>query len=428
MSTLDRRQFTKILGVAGAAAASPSVLGRFAYAQGKGRLVVIGGGAGGGTVAHHVKKRAPNLDVTLVEVQPRYTSCFFSNLYLGGFRSFESITHDYDGLQKRGVKVVDDWATGVDSAKKTVTLKGGQTLAYDKLVLSPGIDLKYDTIEGYSAKAAETMPHAWKAGVQTSILRRQLLDMEDGGTVVLAPPPNPFRCPPGPYERASMIAHHLKYHKPRSKLLILDPKKKFSKMALFQEGWQQHYADIIEWLPPQMTGGGVKKVVVEPMEVIAGDGERIKAAVANIVPAQRAGEIAHKAGCAKGDWCPIVPETFESRLVKDIHVLGDASVAKKMPKSAFSANSQAKVVANAVLAELAGKKRFPPRFRNTCWSLISTNNGVKVGASYKAGAEMVELTSKFISKTGEDAELRKKTFEESLGWYSGITADIFAKA
>ena len=251
--------------------------------------------------------------------------------------------------------------------------------------------------------------------------------MKNGGTVIMAPPPNPFRCPPGPYERASMIAHHLKHYKPRSKLMILDPKPKFSKMALFQEGWQEHYEKIVEWLPPEMTGGGVKQVVPDKMEVVAGDGERIKAAVANIVPSQRAGEIAHKAGCAKGDWCPIVPETFESRLVKDVHVLGDASVAKKMPKSAFSANSQAKVVVNAVLAEMSGKKKFPARFRNTCWSLISTNNGVKVGASYKAGAEAVEVTSKFISKTGEDADLRQRTYEESIGWYSGITADIFAK-
>ena len=428
MSDLNRRDFTKIMGAAGTVAAGASLFANVAYAQGKGKLVVVGGGAGGATVAHHVKKQAPNLDVTLVEGQKTYTSCFFSNLYLGGYRSFESITHDYEGLRKVGVNVVNDWATDVDAQKKTVTLKGGQTLSYDKLVLSPGIDIKYDSIEGYSPEVAKIMPHAWKAGVQTAILRRQLLDMPDGGVVVLTAPPNPFRCPPGPYERVSMIAHHLKHYKPRSKLLVLDPKPKFSKMALFQEGWQEHYTNIVEWLPPEMTGGGVKQVVANTMEVVSGDGERIKAAVANIVPPQRAGEIAHKAGCAKGDWCPIVPETFESRLVKHVHVLGDASIAKKMPKSAFSANSQAKVVVNAVLAEMTGKKKFPARFRNTCWSLISTNNGVKVGASYKAGAESVEVTSQFISKTGEDADLRQRTYEESIGWYSSITADVFAKA
>ncbi len=426
MKDLNRRQFSKLVGAAGAVAASAS-FGSFAFAQGKGKVVIIGGGAGGATVAHHVKKAAPGLDVTLVEVQPRYTTCFFSNLYIGGFRSFASITHSYDGLAKLGIKVVHDWATDVDTAKKTVKLKGGSTLSYDKLVLSPGIDLKYATIEGYSPEAAEVMPHAWKAGVQTRILKRQLLDMEDGGVVVMSPPTNPFRCPPGPYERASMIAHYLKYHKPKSKLIIFDPKKKFSKMALFQEGWNQHYSDIVEWVPPDMSGGGVKKVDPKTMTVWTGDGEKITAAVANIIPAQRAGMIVHKAGVAKGDWCPIRPEDFSSTIAKDVHVLGDASIAKKMPKSGFSANSQAKVVANAIVAALAGKKKFPARFRNTCWSLISTNNGVKVGASYKAGKEMVEITSKFISKTGEDAALRAQTYKESVGWYAGITADMFAK-
>lgn len=426
---LTRRQFGKMMGAAGSAVAASSVFSSFAYAQGKGKVVVVGGGAGGATVAHYVKKRAPNLDVTLVEVNPTYTTCFFSNLYIGGFRSFESITHSYDGLKALGVNVVNDWADDVDTSAKTVSLRGGSKLSYDKLVLSPGIDLKYDTIEGYSPEAAEKMPHAWKAGVQTQILRRQLLDMENGGTVVLSPPTNPFRCPPGPYERASMIAHYLKYHKPDSKLLILDPKKKFSKQGLFMEGWKEHYAGLIEVrLTDEIDDHRVVRVDTNAMELETKAGEKVKAAVACVIPAQRAGKIAHMAGCAEGDWCPIKPASFESAKVKDVYVLGDASIASKMPKSGFSANSQAKVVANDVTAKLAGKKKFPARFRNTCWSLISTNNGVKVGASYKAGDKAVDVTSKFISKTGEDADVRSATYEESLGWYSGITADMFAKS
>lgn len=426
MAELNRREFTKF---AGAAVAAVSYFNRVAYAQGKGRVVVIGGGAGGATVAHHVKKGAPALDVTLIEVQPKYTSCFFSNLYLGGFRSFQSITHDYSGLEKLGVKVVHDLADVVDTAKRSVTLKGGDTMGYDKLVLSPGIDLKYDSIEGYSAEAAQKMPHAWKAGAQTTLLRQKLTDIEDGGLFILAAPPNPYRCPPGPYERASMVAHYLKNHKPSSKLLLLDPKRKFSKQSLFEEGWQEHYENIIELrLTNEIDDNRVVRVDPNTMEIETAGGERIKAAVANIVPAQKAGQIADKAGCTEGDWCPVDPASFESKLVNDVYVLGDASVATKMPKSAFSANSQAKVVVNDILSKLAEKKRFPARYRNTCWSLISSNNSVKVGASYTAGKDAVDVVSKFVSKTGEDAALRAQTYQESVGWYAGITADIFAKA
>ena len=424
MTRLDRRQFSKLVG---ATAVATGAFGSFAIAQSSGKVVVVGGGAGGATVAHLVKKGSPNLDVTLVEVNQQYTTCFFSNLYLGGFRTFDSITHTYDGLKKLGVNVVHAMATDVDTSGKSVSLSDGSKLAYDKLVLSPGIDFHGGGIEGYDEAAAGTMPHAWKAGAQTKLLKSQLEAMDDGGVVVMSPPPNPFRCPPGPYERASMIAHYIKTQKPKSKLIIFDPKPKFSKMALFQEGWEANYNDIIEWIGPDFSGGGVKSVDVKAMTVTTGDGETTKAAVANIIPAQKAGAIAHAAGCAEGDWCPINPADFSSAKVADVYVLGDASVAKSMPKSGFSANSQAKVVANAVQAALAGKKQFPARYRNTCWSLISPDNGVKVGASYKPGESAVDVASKFISKTGEGADLRSQTYQESLGWYSAITSEMFAK-
>ena len=425
MTKITRRDFTVGAGVA---ALSTAGLPTFATAQGKGRVVIVGGGAGGATVAHLVKKGAPQLDVTLVEVQPTYTTCFFSNLYLGGFRTFDSITHSYDGLKKVGVKVVQDWATGVDAGKKTVSLKGGGKLVYDKLVLSPGIDFKWGAIEGYSREVAEKLPHAYQAGVQTQILKKQLEGMKSGGTVIMVTPPNPFRCPPGPYERASMIANYLKKNKPKSKLMIFDPKPKFSKMALFQEAWENHYSDIIEWVGPDMSGGGAKKVDPGTMTVTLADGETAKGDVINVIPPQKAGSIAFAAGCTEGDWCPINPDDFSSAKVKDIYVLGDASVAKSMPKSGFSANSQAKVVVNALQAELAGKKKYPARYRNTCWSLVSDDDGVKVGAAYKGGDKQVDVTSKFISKPGENAELRKTTYLESLDWYTAMTNEMFAKA
>ncbi|MEC9367865.1 MAG: NAD(P)/FAD-dependent oxidoreductase [Pseudomonadota bacterium] len=425
MGQLNRREFARL--AAGTALAA-SAFGSFAIAQAGSKVVIIGGGAGGATVAHHLKKGSPKLDVTLVEVQPQYTTCFFSNLYLGGFRTLESLVHSYDGLKKLGVKVVHDLATAVDTSKKTVTLKGGSTLPYDRLVLSPGIDFKYDTIEGYSEAAAEKLPHAYKAGAQTKLLKSQLEAMPDGGTVVMIPPPDPFRCPPGPYERASMIGHFLKTKKPKSKLVILDPKEKFSKMGLFQEGWGQHYAGIVEWVPPGMSGGGAKKIDAAAMTVQTGDGETIKAAVINVIPPQKAGKIAELAGCTKGDWCPIKADSFASGQVADVYVLGDASIAAAMPKSGFSANSQAKVVANAIQAELDGKQKFPARFRNTCWSMISPDNSVKIGANYTPADTKLDAVDSFVSKAGEDAKLRAETFKESLGWYEGITADMFAKA
>lgn len=428
MTGIDRRRFLQLVTAAGATAVAVGAYSAFSITKGKGRVVIIGGGAGGASVAHYVKKNAPQLDVTLIEVQAKYTSCFFSNLFIGGFRTFSSITHDYEGLKKLGVSVITELATDVDTAKKIVTLQNGERIAYEKLVLSPGIDFKYEEIEGYTAEAAKTMPHAWKAGVQTQILKTQLMNMRDGGTVVMAAPPNPFRCPPGPYERASMIAHYLKTHKPGSKLIIFDPKEQFSKMALFQEGWRDHYQDIIEWLSPDFTDGGIKKVDVSAMTVTTGDGEVTKADVANIIPPQKAGKIAHIAGCAKGDWCPVNAKDFSSTLQKDVHVIGDASIAKAMPKSAFSANSQARVVANAILTELAGKRQFPPRFRNTCWSMISVDNSVKIGANYTADGEKLLAKDNFISQTGESDELRKATFNESLSWYDSITNEIFVKS
>ena len=426
MTKLDRRKFTQLLGAVGAAAAAPSAIGSFAYAQNSGNVVVIGGGAGGASAAHLIKKGSPDLNVTLIETNPQFTTCFFSNLYIGGFRTFESITHNYDGLKKLGINVMTDTATDVDTSGKTVSLASGSKVPYDKLILSPGISLKYDSIEGYSEEAAKAMPNAWKGGPQTQLLKKQLEDMEPGGTVIMAAPPNPFRCPPGPYERASMIAYLIKTQKPGSKLIIFDAKPKFSKQGVFQEGWQTHYPGIIEWVPAEMTDGGVKRVDPSTMTVYTADGEAHKATVANIIPSQKAGEIAAKAGCTEGDWCPIDPADFSSKLVKDVYVLGDASIAKAMPKSGFSANSQAKVVANAVQAELAGKKKFPARFRNTCWSLIAPDDDIKVGASYTPGEGMLDAHDKFVSQSSDDAATRAQNYQESLAWYDAITKEMFA--
>jgi len=419
--TLTRRQFTALTGAAAASLYAPAVIGAT-----RPKVAVVGGGAGGATVARYIAKGAKGeIDVTLIEPSRTYYTCFFSNLYIGGFRDFASIGHSYGTLASAyGINVVHDWATAIDRDGKRVALASGASVPYDRLVLSPGIDFKYDSVPGYGVEAQNKMPHAWKAGSQTQLLKAQVEAMPQGGTFVMVPPPNPFRCPPGPYERISMIASVLKQRNPTAKIIVLDPKEKFSKQGLFEEGWADHYGDMIEWLPASITGG-VKRVDAEAM-TIETDLETFKADAANVVPAQSAGHIAVAAGLTNDSgFCPIVPESMASRIDANVYVLGDSSIAGDMPKSGFSANSQAKVAANAVRAGLTSSKKFPARFANTCWSLISTDNGVKVGAKYEATDAKIAKTSGFISKTGENVELRKRTYEESLGWYAGITKDMF---
>lgn len=429
MRDITRRDFGRLAGAAGTGALTAPAWAPFAIAQGAGKVVIVGGGAGGATVAHYVKKEAPNLDVTLIEANPIYSSSFFSNLYFGGFRSLESLNHSYAGLRRLGIKVVHDVATEVDRGKKSVKTRGGRTYPYDKLVLSPGIDIKYDSIKGYSRDAARIMPHAYTTdAAQKRLLKRQLVGLRDGGTVAMVMPNNPFRCPPGPYERACMIAHFLKTRKPKSKLVILDPKKAFSKQPVFTEAFDKHYKGIIEMnLSTEIDDYAVVSVDPKTKEIVTKAGKTVKADVANIIPQQRAGEIAAKAGCTEGDWCPINPENFSSKKVQDIYVIGDAAIAAEMPKSAFSANSQAKVVAADILTALAKKDKFEPRYRNTCWSLLAPDDNVKIGANYAPKDGKLDPSGSFVSQRGEAADIRKQNYQESIAWYANITAEMFAK-
>jgi NADPH-dependent 2,4-dienoyl-CoA reductase/sulfur reductase-like enzyme len=396
-----------------------------AAGHGKPRVVVIGGGAGGATAARYIAKDSKGeVDVTLVEPTRTYYTCFFSNLYLGGFKSISDIGHTYGGLAARGVNVVHDWATGVDRAAKTVTLAGGATLNYDKLILSPGIDFVDGAVEGWDITAQNKMPHAYKAGSQSELLKAQLAAMPEGGTFMMVAPPNPYRCPPGPYERVSMVAHYLKNNNPTAKIIVADPKPKFSKMALFQEGWANHYEGMIDWIGEDFGGGNVS---VDPGAMtVTIDGEVTKADVCNVIPAMKAGRIAEIAGVTDGNWAPVNAADMSTKADPDVYVLGDASQQGDMPKSGFSANSQAKVCANAVRGALTGSRVFPAKFSNTCWSLIDTNDGVKVGATYEATDEKIAKVDGFISATGETSDVRKATYEESEGGYTGITNDMFS--
>ena len=420
--SLSRRKFTTLsLAALSMPVFAPSVLG-----QARPRVVVIGGGPGGGTVARYVAKDSNGaIDVMLVEPQRNFTTCFFSNLYVGGFRDFKSITHNYDKVRNEGVRVAHVSAVSVDRDKKEVVLSDGSKVPYDRLAVAPGIDLKFDSVPGYSEEAAQIMPHAWKPGAQTELLVNKLNALNDGDIIVMVCPPNPYRCPPGPYERASMFAHVLKTkgHN-KSKIVILDPKPTFSKQAVFMEGWEKHYPGMIEWQDPKMHGG-IKGVDPKTGEVNT-DLANYKAALANVIPAQTAGKIARDAGLAdQSGFCPIDPENMRSKVDANIYVVGDACIPGDMPKSAFSANSQAKVAAMNIRGELTQSRVFPARYSNTCWSLIAPDDDIKVGANYEAGDGKIKQGPGFVSQKGESADIRKQNYKESVDWYNGIVADTF---
>ncbi|MBV7379162.1 FCSD flavin-binding domain-containing protein [Maritimibacter dapengensis] len=420
---LNRRQFVGAsAGIAASTLAAPSLYA--ASHGGKPKVVVIGGGAGGATTARYINKDSDGaIDVTLVEPTRTYYTCFFSNLYIGGFRTIESLAHSYGGIASEGVNVVHDYAVGVDRDAKTVTLASGDTLMYDRLVMSPGIDFVDGAVPGWDVTAQNKMPHAYKAGSQSELLKAQIEAMPEGGTFAMVAPPNPYRCPPGPYERISMVAHLLKETNPTAKILIADPKEKFSKQGLFEEGWNTHYSGMIERIGPDFGGNNVEVNPDEMTLTIDGTVENVD--VCNVIPAMKAGVICERAGLTDGNWAPVDGRTMVSRMDENVHILGDACAQGDMPKSGFSANSQAKVAAMAVRGALTDSKVFPAKFSNTCWSLIAPDDGVKVGAAYEANEEKIASVDSFISQTGEDAALRKATYEESVGWYEGITSDIF---
>jgi NADPH-dependent 2,4-dienoyl-CoA reductase/sulfur reductase-like enzyme len=302
-------------------------------------------------------------------------------------------------------------------------LAGGASVPYDKLILSPGIDFVEGAVSGWDLSSQNAMPHAYKGGSQTELLKVQIAEMPQGGTFAMVAPPNPYRCPPGPYERVSMVAHYLKANNPTAKIIVADPKPKFSKQGLFQEGWAKYYSGTIDWIGGDFGGGNVS---VDPNAMtVTIDGEVTKVDVCNVIPAMKAGRIAELAGVTEGNFAPVNAADMSTKADADVYVLGDASQQGDMPKSGFSANSQAKVCANAVRGALTGSKVFPAKFSNTCWSLIGTNDGVKVGATYEATDEKISKVDGFVSTIGESADLRKATYEESEGWYAGITADMF---
>jgi sulfide dehydrogenase [flavocytochrome c] flavoprotein chain len=418
MAHPSRRQFLKAAGKAAALLPLP------ALAQGSsGRVVVIGGGFAGATCARFVKRMDPRVTVTLVEASQTFTACPFSNSVIAGLRDLTAQQFGYDKTAASGVAINFATATAVDTQARMVTLSDGVRLGYDRLVTAPGVDIRWDSLPGYTEAAAERMPHAWKAGPQTLLLRNQLEAMADGGTVIISAPANPFRCPPGPYERASLIAYYLKTKKPKSKLIVLDAKDAFSKQGLFQNAWKELYPNL-EWVPLS-KGGKVNAVDVGAMMLIT-DFDRYRGDVVNVIPPQKAGRIAEVAGVTNNTgWCPINPETFESTLQPGIHVIGDATIAGAMPKSAFAANAQAKVCAAAVVKLLAGQKPDEPRLINTCYSLAAPDYGISIANVYRPKDGVLVDAGGGVSPANAPASFRAQEAMFANGWFKTITGEVF---
>ncbi|HEX4856606.1 MAG TPA: NAD(P)/FAD-dependent oxidoreductase [Limnobacter sp.] len=395
----------------------------------KGKVVVIGGGYGGATAAKYLRLLSDNqVDVTLVEPNSTFVSCPMSNLVVGGLKKINEISVPYTGLTRNhGVKMVKDYVTAIDVDKRQVKLKNGKTLPYDKLVLSPGIDLMMDRIEGLSAaNASGQILQAWKAGPETVALNRQLQDMPDGGTYILNVPLAPYRCPPGPYERASMVANYFKQYKPKSKVLLLDANADVtSKPKLFKGVWESEYKGILEYRPNmKVTGvdGGTKTVRFEFEEPIKGD-------VLNILPDQRAGKLAVDSGIANlnGRWSEVNYMTFESTVAPNVHVIGDSvQGAPLMPKSGHMANSQAKVVAAAIVAQLSGwEPNAKPLTNNTCYSYVTTKNVIHVASVHVYNAEKKTFLT-VEGSGGVSAEPNELEGTYAWNWAQNIWADTLA--
>ena len=428
MTEITRRSFTTM--AAAGLLAAPATL----HAQARGRLVIIGGGLGGGSAARFARIQFPQVQATLIEPKDRFVTCPYGNLILAGRRTLPQITHSYAGLVRRGVRHVRDTAVAIDPMKKTVRLAGGQTIGYDKLILSPGIALKWGGIAGYDEKATEVFPHAWLGGngSQITLLRRQLEAMPDGGVVGLAIPANPFRCPPGPYERISMIASYLRKAKPKSKILALDAKETFSKQGLFVDGWKELYGDLIEWVPLSKDGK-VTRVDLKDKIFETELGTKHKIAVGNVIPPQSAGKIAIDAGLTNElGWVPVNSRTLEAQKAQDIYVIGDATIAAPLPKSGYIANSMSKQAVAAAVASLEGKQPpADPVYFNTCFSHVGDDYAISVVNIFRSTDKGFEETPKSggVSPRGpvtERAAWRRIEAEHADSWYANITQDAFS--
>jgi NADPH-dependent 2,4-dienoyl-CoA reductase/sulfur reductase-like enzyme len=388
------------------------------------RVVVIGGGFGGAACARALKRTGTKLSVTLIEPNRIYTACPMSNAAIAGLRELTSQEFGYSRLQGEGIELVASAAESVDAATRGVMVSGGQRIEYDRLVLAPGIDFRWDALPGYSREVAATMPHAWIGGDQISLLTRQIAAMDDGGVVVISVPVTPSRCPPAPYERASLIAYMLKTRKPRSKVIVLDAKETFTMQRQFQSAWKQLYSGVLEYV--SLSDGGLVTEVDPATMTVATDFDKYTPAVVNIIPQQKAGAVAELAGVAdRTGWCPVDPVSFESRLQPNIHVIGDSAIAGAMPRSASAAASQGKICATAIAALLAGNTPPPPTLASSCFSLIAPDYAISQTGRYRPAGENYTEAESIISPVDAPQDVRAKEARDADVWFAATTAEAF---
>lgn len=389
-------------------------------------MVIVGGGFAGASCARSLLALQSNLDVTLIEPQRTYSACPLSNLVIGTPRPLANQQFSYRALERAGIKVIAAKATDIDPAAQIVRLADGVAIGYNRLVVAPGIDMRWDALPGYDAAATQRMPHAWKAGVQTTLLRDQLNAMPDGGLVAITVPDNPYRCPPGPYERASLIAHYLKTHKPRSKLLILDAKDRFSKQPLFQQAWAQLYGDLLKW---QGAADGARVTAVNANAgTVTTDFEEFRPAVTNVIPPQQAGSIAHRGGLTDASgWCPVRAADFQSLQQPYIHVIGDAAIANAMPKSAFAANAQARLCATQIVRSLQDLEPLSTTLINSCYSLVAPDYGISVAGVYRPSADRWQPVDGAggASPLKANRETRAQEARYGQDWFTVLTRQVW---
>ncbi len=423
--SMHRRSFLRLLAAAGVL---PAMSG---MARSRPRVVIVGAGYGGATCARYLAYANAGIDIVLVEASRLIHTCPFSNYVIGGFFHMDDLTWSLRGLEQLGVTVVCARALAFDPSRKTLTLDDGQNLTWDRLVLSPGIDVHTSAIEGYDAKAVAVMPHAWKAGPQTLDLARRLRAVKNGGVVVITVPDYPYRCPPAPYERAAVMAWYLKNHgRERCKILIFDAKSAFTKQDLFRQGWEQLYPGMIEW-----TGGDDARLIrvdAAAMRLYMAGGDTVRCDLANVIAPQRAAKIARDGGLGRrgpegGNWCRVNGFTLESREVPNVHVLGDSIVPGDMPKSGFAANAQGKACAAALVAILHERSVRAPVFMNVCYSLLGPDYGISIAGLYRAGKKRITAIGGAggVSPLSADRSFRRREARAARGWYEAMAQEMY---
>jgi sulfide dehydrogenase [flavocytochrome c] flavoprotein subunit len=419
----QRRAVVAALGV--------SLLPRPSFAAAANRVIVVGAGFGGATCARYLRLLSPATEVLLIDGRDSFLTGPFSNLAIAGLRPLRSIRRDLGAIGRaHRVRTLHAQVTGIDPVRLRVTTDGSGTFGADRIVVAPGVAMRWDLIEGLTAANSHAMPHAWTGDAQVGVLRDRLAAVADGETILIGSPPNPYRCPPGPYERASLMAYRLaQTGRGRVKIVLADAKDDFTKSALFRLEWDTLYPGVIDWLP-RAAGGEVVRVDTATGEVwLRGSATPLHTGLASIVPAQRAADLAVRADLVdESGWCPVDAADFQSTRHRGVHVIGDACLAAPMPKAAFAANSQAKLCACALAAAFAGAPAPEPRLLNTCYSMVSASAAISVSGAYGAVAGKLTQLSGGMSPLAAAAGLREREAREAAAWYAGITMDSFGRA